>query len=86
MSDLDAASDVGADSEANPICLDQFLKLCSIAQTGGHAKFMIQHGEVRVNGEIETRRRRKLFANDVVEAGGERFVVPASGSQETPSE
>ena len=36
------------------LCLDQFLKLSSIAETGGHAKVMIQGGEVKVNGETET--------------------------------
>ena len=61
------------------LCLDQFLKLNSLAGTGGHAKFMIQHGEVQVNGETETRRRRQLMAGDVVEVGGKRIVVSESG-------
>ncbi|TXT35890.1 MAG: RNA-binding S4 domain-containing protein [Planctomycetota bacterium] len=61
--------------EANKLCLDQFLKLSSIAGTGGHAKFMIQNGDVRVNGEIETRRRRKLVVGDVIDVGGEQFLV-----------
>src|SRR5437016_1276111 len=52
------------------LCLDQFLKLASIVETGGHAKLMIQGGEVKVNGEIETKRRRKLVTDDVVEMGG----------------
>ena len=39
--------------ELRKLCLDQFLKLSSIAESGGHAKFMIQNGEVRVNGEID---------------------------------
>lgn len=51
------------------------MKLTSIAGTGGHAKFMIQNGEVQVNGDTEIRRRRKLVAGDVVEVGGEKFVV-----------
>jgi len=55
--------------------LDQFLKLRAIAGTGGQAKVMIQNGEVKVNGEIETRRRRKLSAGDVVEIGGTQVVV-----------
>lgn len=66
---------------ADSLRLDQFLKLNALAETGGRAKLMIQNGEVRVNGEIETRRRRKLKAGDVIEAAGERFVVgePAPG-------
>ena len=65
-------------SESNKICLDQFLKLSSVAETGGHAKFMIQNGEVRVNGEVETRRRRKLVVNDIVEVGGKRLTVQSA--------
>ena len=61
-----------ANSE-NPLCLDQFLKLTGIAGTGGQAKLMIQGGEIRVNGEIETRRRRKLSAGDVVEVDGNTY-------------
>ena len=63
------------DSESKKLCLDQFLKLSSIAESGGHAKFMIQNGEVQVNGEIETRRRRKLLVGDVVEVGGKQLKV-----------
>jgi ribosome-associated protein len=58
---------------AEPLSLDKFLKLCGVAATGGQAKVMIQSGEVRVNSEIETRRRRKLKAGDVVEVDGRRF-------------
>jgi len=60
---------------ARPLCLDQFLKLSSIAESGGQAKVMIQGGEVRVNGEVETRRRRKLASEDVVEVAGDKFLV-----------
>ena len=74
--------------EPNKLCLDQFLKLSSVAETGGHAKFLIQNGEVQVNGEIETRRRRKLMVGDVVEVGGEQLVVGESlfvGKEEPPT-
>jgi ribosome-associated protein len=39
---------------------------------------LIQAGEVKVNGEVETRRRRKLKVGDVVEVGGEQYVVKES--------
>jgi ribosome-associated protein len=55
--------------------LDQFLKLLGVAATGGQAKLMIQGGEVQVNGELETRRRRKLVAGDVVEVDGTTHSV-----------
>ena len=54
--------------------LDQFLKLSGIAGTGGQAKLLIQGGEVQVNGEVETRRRRKLAVGDVVEIDGTHYL------------
>ncbi|MEL6327246.1 MAG: RNA-binding S4 domain-containing protein [Cyanobacteria bacterium J06626_23] len=48
------------------IRLDQFMKLHQLAQTGGHAKILIQSGQVEVNGETELRRGRKLIAGDQV--------------------
>ena len=57
------------------IRLDQFIKLCGLVGTGGQAKLIIQAGEVLVNGEIETRRRRQLRVGDVVEWAGEVFEV-----------
>jgi len=57
------------------IKLDQFLKLAQIAMTGGEAKAMIQDGMVKVNGEVETRRGRKLRHGDRVEVEGEELVV-----------
>jgi len=66
--------------KSRTLCLDQFLKMNSIAETGGHAKVMIQGGEVKVNGETETRRRRKLAPDDVVEVGDEKWRVMDSAS------
>ena len=57
------------------ITLGQALKSGSIAGTGGEAKLLIQTGEVSVNGEVETRRGRKLEKGDVVEVGDERLEV-----------
>ena len=49
------------------IRLDSFLKMCDAVQTGGHAKIVIQEGEVRVNGEVCTQRGKKLRAGDNAE-------------------
>ncbi len=57
--------------------LNMLLKLRSIAQSGGHAKVMIADGEIRVNGEEESRTRRKLRAGDVVEVAGVRIGIAA---------
>ncbi|GHF99469.1 hypothetical protein GCM10017783_09400 [Deinococcus piscis] len=55
--------------------LQDFLKIEGLVETGGEAKFRIQGGEVRLNGEVETRRRRKVKRGDVVEIYGERVEV-----------
>ena len=49
------------------IKLDSFLKLCDAVQTGGHAKMVIQDGEVKVNGEVCTQRGKKLRKGDFAE-------------------
>lgn len=57
------------------IKLEQFLKLAQVTATGGQAKVLIQSGQVRVNGLVETRRGRKLRPGDRVEIGGEVLIV-----------
>ncbi len=59
------------------IRLDDFLKRNGLVGTGGEAKLRIQSGEVTVNGEVETRRRKQLEIGDVVELMGETVVVSA---------
>ena len=46
--------------------LDQFLKWNNLVSSGGEAKYYINEGEVKVNGEIEKRRGRKLIHGDKV--------------------
>ena len=46
--------------------LDQFLKWHNVVSSGGEAKFLINSGKVKVNGEIEIRRGRKLVKGDKV--------------------
>ena len=55
--------------------LDQFLKLAEVSQSGGQAKQLIQSGAVLVNGNVETRRGKKLRPGDRVSVGGEEFIV-----------
>jgi len=46
--------------------LDQFLKWNNIVSSGGEAKFLIKSSQIKVNGEIEKRRGRKLVKGDKV--------------------
>ena len=48
------------------IRLDALLKLAGIAETGGHAKVMIQGGEIALNGAVCTERGKKVRAGDTV--------------------
>lgn len=55
--------------------LDHAVKLAGLAPTGGLAKRLIQAGEVLVNGQLETRRKRTLRPGDVISVGGETFEI-----------
>jgi ribosome-associated protein len=55
--------------------LGQALKVANLVGSGGEAKVLIQAGEILVNGEVETRRGRKLQKGDVVEVEVERLEV-----------
>ena len=57
------------------IKLDSFLKLCGAASTGGHAKILVEEGEVTVDGEVCTMRGKKLRGGEVVEVGENRYEV-----------
>lgn len=52
------------------IRLDDLLKNVGVVNTGGHAKIVIQEGEVKVNGEICTMRGKKLRQGDNAEFEG----------------
>lgn len=62
------------------IRLDSFLKLAGTMDTGGQAKFVIQNGEVKVNGETCTMRGKKLRPADEVEYLGRKFRVESEGA------
>jgi ribosome-associated protein len=61
------------------IRLDQLLKLADAVAGGGEAKVLVQQGLARVNGQVETRRGRKLRPGDTVEIGA-RLLRVAAGS------
>lgn len=63
------------DTTDDSIQLDQFLKLNGVVASGGEAKHLIKGGEVSVNGEVETRRGRKLKVGDTVSFQGDSFIV-----------
>ena len=63
------------DTSAKYIELNTFLRIIGVEGTGGKIKLIIRSGSVKVNGEIETRNKRKLHAGDVVEYLGKAYDV-----------
>lgn len=57
------------------IKLGQALKLAGLVESGVEAKEVVQDGLVKVNGIVDTRRGRKLVADDEVSFDGNRFVI-----------
>ena len=71
----DDHGDAPAPDDAPTLTLGDALKVAGFFGTGGQAKRAIQTGEVRVNGEVETRRKRRLRPGDEIELGDETFVI-----------
>lgn len=57
------------------IRLGQVLKAAGLAESGAEAKEVIQDGQVCVNGEIETRRGRKLYKGDIASFDGREIEI-----------
>lgn len=55
--------------------LVKLLKLFGIAETGGHAKIIVEDGEVFLNGTQEFRKRAKLKSGDKIEVFGEKILI-----------
>ena len=57
------------------IRLDSAMKLAGLVSTGGHAKTVIQNGEVKVNDEVCLLRGKKLNSGDKAEFNGNGFII-----------
>ena len=57
------------------IKLGQALKAANLVEDGVEAKYVVQDGEVLVNGEVDTRRGRKLYDGDVISFHGEEIKI-----------
>jgi ribosome-associated protein len=64
---------------AAPIRLDQYLKLLGWVRSGGEAKYLIQSGQVLVNGQVETHRSRKMAEGDRVSLAQREATVSLGG-------
>ena len=61
--------------DTDVIKLDSFLKWCGAVSQGSEAKLFIKDGMVRVNGEVETRRSKKLYKGFTVEFKKETYKI-----------
>jgi ribosome-associated protein len=60
---------------AEPIALYQLLKFEALVSSGGEAKVAIDDGRVLVNGDVETRRRKKIISGDIIEFENQQFNI-----------
>ena len=61
--------------EGEFIKLQDAIKFSGLCETGGHAKVVIQNGEVKVNGEVCTMRGKKLRTGDTAEFNGRKIEI-----------
>ena len=61
------------------IRLDNLMKYSGLSDTGGRAKYLIQSGEVKLNGEICTMRGKKIRSGDRIEYQGRTVEVAVEG-------
>lgn len=76
----------GSDSQSvqlshQPVELYKILKFEGLVESGAQAKLFIDDGLVKVNGEVETRRRRKIVHGDSVEFDGVHLSMVFDGAQ-----
>jgi ribosome-associated protein len=61
--------------ETEFIKLDSFLKWSGAVTQGSEAKIFVQNGDVKLNGQVETQRGKKLRVGDIVEFDGEEYKL-----------
>ena len=66
---------LGVEVSSQPIELYKVFKIANLVSGGGEAKHIISEGYVAVNGELETRKRRKMYDGDFFEFNQEYYVV-----------
>ncbi|EHU4926846.1 RNA-binding S4 domain-containing protein [Vibrio vulnificus] len=66
---------IGVEVSNQPIELYKVFKIANLVSGGGEAKHAISEGYVAVNGELETRKRRKMYDGDFFEFNQEYYVV-----------
>jgi len=60
---------------SEPVELYKILKFEGMVSSGGEAKSVIAEGRVLVNGQVETRKRKKIVSGDIIEIGKEIICI-----------
>lgn len=80
---------IGIEVSSHPIELYKVFKIANLVGGGGEAKHLISEGYVAVNGELETRKRRKMYDGDFFEFNQEYYVVvcdaPITEAEDKPT-
>jgi ribosome-associated protein len=91
-SESDTESPVGfrvVDVSREPIELYKILKFEGLVSSGGEAKVAVASGQVLLNGEIETQKRKKIVSGDTIEFGEDKICIrlssPASSNVAPPT-
>ena len=58
-----------------PVELYKILEFEGLVSSGGEAKSVIDNGQVLVNGQVETRKRKKIVSGDVIEFENDKFII-----------
>jgi ribosome-associated protein len=72
------------DISKEPVELYKILKFEGLTTTGGEAKLLIGDGQVTVNGDVETRRRRKMLSGDIIGFRGEEILLTLAAADSAP--
>ena len=72
------------DINKEPVELYKILKFEGLTTTGGEAKLLIGDGQVTVNGDVETRRRRKMLSGDIIGFRGEEILLRLAPADSDP--
>ena len=78
---MNDATKIITELESEFVELYKILKFEGVAQSGGAAKQLIADGLVSVNGEVETRKRKKISAGDHIQVSGQSIQVVGKNEQ-----
>jgi len=59
----------------DPVELYKILKFEGMVPSGGEAKLVVSEGLVKVNGKVETRKRKKIVSGDTIEFSGDKIKI-----------